>query len=357
MTAMQSEGIQPEKLSMKMKKGINISAVLLVIWPVWMAAGCRDSGRGAAGNPDSLSSRQADPLPSWADGPLKRSIIDYVKGVTDRNDKGFIPVDDRIATFDNDGTLWAEKPYVQELFAFYRVKKMVEADPRLAKKEPFKAVVENDMGYFARGGEKSLMELVGLTHAGLSEDAFERSVEDFFATAIYPGRNVPIRRIIYQPQLELLQYLRANGFKTFVCTGGTIEFVRGISLQYYGIPKEQVIGTSFRYRWDDTSRGLFREPAIDHNNDKAGKPVGIQLHIGKRPVFACGNEGGGGDIAMLKFCQGCGYPSYQLIVNHDDSAREYFYTEKDNATMGAVARNGWHVVSMKNDWTQIFPAK
>jgi hypothetical protein len=336
-----------------MKKILVIS--LGIIW-IWIAPGCRDSGRGPVMGSDSLA-RQGDPLPSWADGNLKRSIIQYVQQVTNSNDKGFIPEDERIATFDNDGTLWAEKPYVQELFAFYRVRKMAAADPRLAKKQPFKAVLENDMGFFARGGEKALMGLVGLTHAGLSEGAFEQSVQDFFATATYPGRNVPVRRIVYQPQLELLRYLRANGFKTFICTGGTVEFVRGISWPYYGIPKDQVIGTSFRYRWDDTGRDLFREPGIDHINDKEGKPAGIQLHIGGRPVFACGNEGGAGDIAMLEFCQGSTHPSYQLIVNHDDSAREYFYQEKDNASMGAAARNGWHVVSMKNDWTQIFPAK
>jgi phosphoserine phosphatase len=296
-------------------------------------------------------------LPSWTDGALKRSITDYVKEVTDSNDKGFIPVEDRIATIDNDGTLWAERPYVQELFAFYRVKKMVEANPGLAKQQPFKAVVENDKAYFANGGEKVLIALVAATHTGLTEDAFERAVQEFFSTASYPGRNVPIRQIVYQPQLELLRYLRANGFKTFICTGGTLEFVRAISWEYYGIPKDQVIGTTFKYRFIDSSRALYRDPALDRNNDKEGKPVGIQLHIGKRPVFACGNEGGAGDIAMLMFCQSSGYPSFQMVVNHDDSLREYYYQEKDNASLGAAAKNGWHVLSMKNDWTTIFPAK
>jgi len=328
-----------------------------ILW-IGMGTGCQSGGRDPKQSSDSLASRQTDPLPSWTDGVLKQSIVDFVKQVTDSNGgKGFIPVADRIATFDNDGTLWAEKPYVQELFAFYRVKKMVGADPRLAKKQPFKAVVENDKAYFAKGGEKALIELVAATHTGLTEEAFEASVQEFFSGASYPGRNVPVRQIVYQPQLELLNYLRANGFKTFICTGGTLEFVRGISWEYYGIPKEQVIGTTFKYRFIDSSGALYREPALDHFNDKEGKPVGIQLHIGKRPVFACGNEGGAGDIAMLKFCQGNIYPSYQLIVNHDDSAREYYYQEKDNASLGAAAQNGWHVVSMKNDWTTIFPAK
>lgn len=342
---------------MKIKTGKRISAIIIVILWVRMVAGCQESGRGTVLPSDSLASRNGDPLPSWTDGILKRSIINFVKEVTDSNDKGFIPAGDRIATFDNDGTLWAEKPYVQELFAFYRVRRMVETDPRLAKKQPFKAVLENDKDFFARGGESALIGLVAATHTGLTEDAFERSVQEFFARASYPGRNVPIRRVVYQPQLELLRYLRANGFKTFICTGGTLEFVRGISWEYYGIPKEQVIGTTFKYRFIGSSGMLYRDPALDHNNDKEGKPVGIQLHIGKRPVFACGNEGGAGDIAMLKFCQGNSYPSYQLIVNHDDSVREYFYQEKDNASLEAAAKNRWHVLSMKKDWTTIFPAK
>jgi hypothetical protein len=299
----------------------------------------------------------SDPLPSWTDGSSKRAIIDFVKEVTDSSGKGFIPTADRIATFDNDGTLWAEKPYVQELFAFYRVRKMVAADPALARQQPFKAVLENDKSYFDKGGDKALIQLVGATHTGMTEDEFERSVQDFFSIATYPGRNVPLRQIVYQPQLELLDYLRANGFKTFICTGGTIELVRGISWSFYRIPKEQVIGTSFKYKFIDSSRDLLRESALDHFNDKEGKPGGIQLHIGKRPVLACGNEGGAGDIAMLKFCQGNRYPSLQLVINHDDAAREFFYQEKDSASLHAAAENNWQVISMKTDWKIIYPAK
>jgi len=198
---------------------------------------------------------------------------------------------------------------------------------------------------------------VAATHTGMTEEQFEADAKAFFAVAIYPERNVPIKQITYQPQLELLSYLRANGFKTFICSGGTIELIRAISADYYGIPKEQVIGTSFKYRFLDSSRSILREPALDLLTDKAGKPVGIQLHIGKRPVFSAGNVRSGGDIEMLEFCQSNKYPSFQLMVNHDDSTREYFYQEKDSASLKASALNKWHVVSMKNDWKTIFRNK
>ncbi|PKB18131.1 HAD family phosphatase [Flavobacterium sp. 5] len=298
-----------------------------------------------------------DPLPSWNDGALKSDIIAYIEKVTKEGSPDFIPVENRIATFDNDGTLWAEKPYVQELFAFYRVKKMVEANPELAKKQPFKAVVEKDKTYFEKGGEKALIELVAATHTGTTEDAFEADAKDFAAITKFPGKNVPLKQIRYQPQLELLTYLRANGFKTFIVTGGTVELVRSISLDFYGIPKDQVVGTSFKYKFDEANRTILREPALDHFNDKTAKPVGIQLHIGQRPVFACGNEGGAGDIAMLEYCQSNKYPSFQLLVNHNDSIREYSYKEKDNASLNAAAKNKWHVVDMKNDWKTVFSDK
>lgn len=295
-----------------------------------------------------------DPLPSWNDGVLKQSIIAYVKKVTDSSSNDFIPLIDRIATFDNDGTLWAERPYVQELFAFYQVKKMVEKDPALKTQQPFKAVIENDKAYFNNGGEKAVLQLIAATHAGMTEDQFELSVKDFFSTVTYPSYNVPVSKIIYQPQLELLNYLRENGFKTFICTGGTVEFVRGISQQLYGIPKYQVIGTTFKYKFDDSTISIMRESSPNLINDKEGKPAGIQMHIGQRPVFACGNEGGEGDIAMLKYSQSSKYPSFQLLINHDDAEREYAYQEKTNASLNAAAKNKWHVVSMKNDWKKIF---
>ena len=296
----------------------------------------------------------ADPLPSWHNGTVKQSIIAYVKKVTDSTGNDFIPFADRIATFDNDGTLWAERPYMQELFAFYQVKKMVEKKPALKEQQPFKAVMTNDKSYFQNGGEKASLQLLAATHTGMTEDEFESSVKDFFATAVYPGRNVPVSQATYQPQLELLNYLRANGFTTFICTGGTVEFVRGVSQKLYGIPKYQVIGSTFKYKFIDSSVSIMREPAVALFNDKEGKPVGIQMHIGQRPVFACGNEGGEGDIAMLKYCQGSKYPSLQVLIDRNDAEREFSYDEKTNASLNAAAKNNWVVVSMKNDWKTVF---
>ncbi|WP_294965019.1 HAD family hydrolase [uncultured Flavobacterium sp.] len=331
--------------------------IILIPVLLFLFVSCKKSEESTAVKPkDSTTTAAAsgDPLPSWNDGTLKNEIIAYVEKVTKEGSPDFIPEEYRIATFDNDGTLWAEKPYVQELFAFYRVQKMVEAKPELAQKQPFKAVIEKDKTFFEKGGDKALIELVAATHTGMTEDEFEASVNDFFKSAKYPGKSVPVKQIRYQPQLELLNYLRANGFKTYIVTGGTIEVVRAISQDFYGIPKDQVVGTSFKYKYDTAKNAVQREAALDHFNDKEGKPVGIQLHIGQRPVFACGNEGGAGDIAMLTYSQGNKYPSFQLLVNHNDSIREYKYQEKDNASLNAAAKNKWHIVDMQKDWKKVF---
>ncbi|MDF2191587.1 HAD family hydrolase [Paraflavitalea sp. CAU 1676] len=322
---------------------------------LWLTFACGNKQPASTTNPATTTPAGKEALASWRDGPLKQAIIAYVEKVTKDGSPDYIPPADRIATFDNDGTLWAERPYVQELFAIYQVKKMVAANPALANKQPFKAAVEHDKAWFEKGGEKALVEMVGATHTGMTEDAFEAAAGSFFENAQYPVLNKPVKEIVYQPQLELLQYLRDNGFKTFICTGGTIEFVRAIAPAYYGIPKEQVIGTSFKYQFVDSNRTILRTPVLEHFNDKEGKPPGIQLHIGQRPVFACGNEGGAGDIAMLKYCQSSRYPSFQLLINHDDGDREFAYQEKDSASLKAAAQNKWHVVSMKDDWINIFP--
>lgn len=306
------------------------------------------------GHTPSAQQTSQDPLPSWNDGNVKQAIIGYIEKITDSQSISFIPANDRIATFDNDGTLWAEKPIVQEVFVLYQLNKLVQKKPSLKNQQPFKAVLEKDKTYLAKN-KQAAMQLVAVTHTGMTEDEFESSVKEFFSTAVYPGRNVPVRKIVYQPQIELLAYLRANGFKTFICSGGTVEFVRGISEELYGIPKYQVIGTTFNYKFNDSSLTILREPSPLLVNDKAGKPVGIQMHIGQRPVFACGNEGGEGDIEMLKYSQSSKYPSFQLIINHDDAEREFAYSEKTNASINAAMKNNWNIVSMKNDWKQVFP--
>jgi hypothetical protein len=316
---------------------------------------CSNPSSNNSGNlTDSSHAMVADPLPSWNEGPLKKAIIEYVKSTTDSGSQHFIPLVDRIATFDNDGTLWAEKPIVQVLYAMERVKKMAEANPALANKQPFKAILNGDKEFFAKGGEKALFEIIAATHTGMSEESFDSTVRDFFANFKYPKYNLSVKSMRYQPQLELLDYLRSHGFKSFMCTGGTIEFVRTISQDYYGIPPEQVIGTTFTYSFSDSTRQLSRKMPIALINDRQGKPVGIQVHIGKHPVFAAGNVGNEGDIQMLEFCQASKYPSFQLMVNHDDSTREFAYGEKSNASLNASEKNKWHVVSMKKDWKDIF---
>lgn len=295
-----------------------------------------------------------DPLPSWNDGALKRSIINYVNKASDSSSAGFVPAESRIATFDNDGTLWAEKPLVQELFAYYMVKRMIAQKPSLKTKQPFKAVLGNDKTYFKKGGEKALLELINATHTGMTEDAFEAAVHDFFATAVYPRHHEPLIEITYQPQLELLALLRDHGFKTYICSGGTIELIRGISEQFYHVPREQVIGSIFKYQFIDSNRAVMRLPGVALLNDKGGKPVSIQMHIGRRPVFACGNEGGAGDLAMLLYSQGNKFPSFQLLINHDDANREYAYQEKDSLSLKTASKNNWHVASMQKDWNQVF---
>ncbi len=333
-------------------KSIQFSLRFIYLFAFVLIAACTNK----QDSKDVLENKQEnskDPLPSWNNGTLKTAIINFVKESTDTNSKHFIPTINRIATFDNDGTLWAEKPLVQELFALHRISKMVKENPALAKKQPFKAVLEKDVQFFKKGGEKALIELVIASHTGMSEDQFEKEVSDFMATGTYSsGKH--FQDITYQPQLELLNYLRANGFKTFICSGGTIEFIRVFSQEYYGIPKEQVIGTSFKYQYVDSNKSIVRLPALNSFDDKAGKPVNIQLHIGQRPVFACGNVGAGGDIAMLQYSQGSKFPSFQMLVNHTDSTREFFYQEKDSASLKAAALNKWHVINMKEDWKTVY---
>lgn len=335
-----------------------LSGIKVVIGIVLLlaCASCNEKGNPDSGRITENQRVDKDPLPSWNDGTIKQAIIKFVREAIDSSSPGYIPAAARIATFDNDGTLWAERPYVQELFAGFMVKKMVRKHPRLAESQPFKAAIEKDKAWFEKGGAGALLQLIQATHTGMSEESFDSSVREFFSTTTYPGLNKPVKKIVYQPQLELLQFLRSNGFLVYMCTGGTTEFVRSVSEELYGIPSQQVIGTSFRYQFIDSSRSILRRPEIVHNNDKNGKPATIQEHIGKRPVFACGNEGGAGDIAMLKFSQGSSYPSFQLLVNHDDPTREFAYQEKDSASLKAAAENRWHVLSMKTDWKLIFPS-
>ncbi|MFP2930893.1 HAD family hydrolase [Pyxidicoccus sp. 3LG] len=300
----------------------------------------------------------ADPLPSWNDGPVKRDLIAFVERVTREGSPDFIPPEERIAVFDNDGTLWQEQPVVQGAFVLERLKALAKKDPSLRQRQPYKAALAGDLAYFKDAGEAKVMELFAATHAGMPDAEFQREVSAFFEHARHPKLGVPYTQLAYQPMLELLQYLRAQGFQTWISSGGGIDFMRAVSEQMYGIPPEQVIGSSLEKKFVERGdeRVLMREPKADHINDKEGKPVGIDLHVGLRPVFAAGNVRSGGDISMLEYSQGGARPSFQLLINHDDAEREFAYEEKDGASLKAARRSGWHVVSMRQDWRTVFEA-
>jgi phosphoserine phosphatase len=302
----------------------------------------------------------ADPLPSWNDGASKQSIINFVTAVTREGSPDFVPVPQRIATFDNDGTLWCEHPmYVQLAFALDRVKAMAPLHPEWKDKQPFKAVLDGDMKTLAESGERGLAELILVTHAGMTNNEFEKIVTDWLATARDPRFKRPYTELVYQPMLELLAYLRASGFKTFIVSGGGIEFMRPWTERIYGVPPEQVVGSSIKTRFEmrDGRPELFRLPEVNFIDDKAGKPVGINEFIGRRPIAAFGNSDG--DLEMLQWTTMSGGVRLGLIVHHTDAEREYAYdrnTEfgKLDKALDAAAVNKWTVASMKDDWKRIF---
>ena len=307
-------------------------------------------------------SHAADPLPSWNNGKARQSIVDFVEKVTKPGSPDFVPAAERIATFDNDGTLWAEQPmYFQFLFAFDRVKVLAPQHPEWKDKEPFASLLKGDLKGALAGGEKALMEIVGATHSGLTTEEFEKIVREWIAAAKHPATKQPLTGMVYQPMLELLSYLRANGFKTFIVTGGGIEFVRVFAEQVYGIPPEQVIGSSGKLKFEmrDGKPVLVKLPAIDFIDDKDGKPIGIQQYIGRRPIAAFGNSDG--DLQMLQWTAAGPGARLCIYVHHTDAAREFAYDRESHIGkldkgLDEAAAKGWTVVSMKNDWKTIYPA-
>ncbi|MFN0052519.1 MAG: HAD family hydrolase [Planctomycetales bacterium] len=306
------------------------------------------------------SSAPAEPLSSWNEGKVKQSILDFVAKVTKAGGPDFVPVAERIATFDNDGTLWSEQPlYVQAFFAFDRIKTLAPQHPEWKEKEPFAWVLKGDVKSALRGGERGLLEMAMATHAGMTTEEFETIVKDWIATARHPVTKRPYTEMVYQPMLELLDYLRANGFKTFIVSGGGIEFMRPWTEAVYGIPPEQVIGSSIKTKFElhDGKPVLTRLPEINFIDDKAGKPVGINQHIGRRPIAAFGNSDG--DFEMLEWTTSGKGPRFGLIVHHTDADRESAYDRDSH--VGRLARaldeapqHGWVVVDMKQDWKQVF---
>jgi hypothetical protein len=311
----------------------------------------------------------ADPLPSWNESKAKHSIADFVTKVTTPGSPDFVPVPERIATFDNDGTLWCEQPLpVQLYFALDRVKALAPQHPEWRDKEPFTSILKGDLKTAAAGGERAVVELMMATHAGMTTTEFEQIVKNWIATAKHPKLHRPFTECVYQPMLELLACLRANGFKTFIDSGGGIEFMRPWAEHVYGIPPEQVVGSSIKTKFEmrDGKPVLVRLPELNFNDDKGGKPVGINRHIGRRPVAAFGNSDG--DRQMLEYTQGSSGARFMMLVLHDDAKREYAYGPAlglPDVKLGAFTQDlyeyakkeRWTVVSMKDDWKTVFAEK
>lgn len=303
----------------------------------------------------------ADPLPSWNDGKVKQSIIDFVEKITQPDSPHFIPPAQRIATFDNDGCLWTEQPmYVQAFFVFDRVKALAPQHPEWKTQEPFASILKGEMKSALAGGEHSLAQLVMATHAGMTTDEFEKIVTDWIATAKHPKTGKLYTEMVYQPMLEVLSYLRAKGFKTFIVSGGGIEFMRPWSERVYGIPPEQVVGSSIKTKYEvrNGKPVLVRLAEFNFIDDKEGKPVGIQQHIGRRPIMAFGNSDG--DFQMLEWTTSGSGARFGLIVHHTDAAREFAYDRE--SSVGRLARGldeatsrGWTVVDMQTDWKLVYP--
>jgi phosphoglycolate phosphatase-like HAD superfamily hydrolase len=303
----------------------------------------------------------ADPLPSWNDGAAKQSILSFVSRVTKQGAPDFVPQAQRIATFDNDGTLWSEQPiYFQFQFALDRVKAMASKHPEWKTTEPFNHVLAGDMKALLAGGEKSLMSVVAVAHSGMTTAEFEQTAKDWLSTARHPKTGKLYKEMVYQPMLELLAYLRANGFKTFIVSGGGVEFLRAFAEEVYGIPPEQVIGSQgkLEYELRDGKPALVKLPEVHFVDDKEGKPVGIQTIIGRRPIAAFGNSDG--DLQMLQWTTSGPGPRLGLLVRHTDATREWAYDRDSHigklaAALDAAPANGWIVVSMKDDWKTVFP--
>lgn len=308
-----------------------------------------------------FSALAEDILPSWNEGASKLAITSFVEKVTREGTPDYVAPGDRIATFDNDGTLWSEQPmYFQAIYIFDRIKELAPQHPEWKDEEPFSSVLKGDLASALDGGEQALMKMVLATHSGLTTDEFDQAVRDWLSAARHPKTGRPYPKMIYQPMLELLDYLRANGFKTFIVSGGGIDFLRVFAEDVYGVPPEQVVGSSIKatYEVRDGQPVLVKIPELDFIDDKEGKPVGIHQHIGRRPLMAFGNSDG--DFQMLEWTTAGIGPRFGLLVHHTDADREWAYDR--HSAVGKLARGldegpskGWTIVDMKADWKTVYP--
>ena len=301
-----------------------------------------------------------DPLPSWNEGSSKKSIIEFVTKTTKKGSADFIEVADRIACFDNDGTLWSEQPmYFQLAFAIDRIKAMAPQHPEWKTTQPFQALIEGDLKTAMSGGEKAMMEIMAVTHSGMTTEEFEKSVKDWMATAIHPVKKKSYNEMIYLPMIELLSYLRANGYKTFIVSGGGVDFMRPWVEKAYGIPPDQVVGSSGKVKYEivDGKPVLIKLREVNFIDDKEGKPVGIHQYIGKRPIFTAGNSDG--DYAMLQYTSAGEGPRFGMIIHHTDDVREWKYDRQSsigNLEKGLddAAKYKWQIVDMKKEWKKVY---
>ena len=324
---------------------------LTILWVGFLMAACSTK------SPTGI----ADPLPSWNDGPVRSAIRTFVETVTKDGTAGYVRPEDRVAVFDNDGTLWSEQPYYFQLgFILDRIRVLAPAHPEWKDDTLVSAALAGDVKAVFASGEHGLLTLMMKTHAGMSSDEFSRTVKTWIDTARHPLTGHRYRDMVYRPMLELMEYLRANGFKTYIVSGGGMDFMRPWTEEVYGIPPEQVIGSviGLGYEMQDSTAVLMRLPRVDFIDDKEGKPVGIWRHIGRRPVFAAGNSDG--DKAMLQFTTTGSGPRFGLLIHHTDSVREYAYDRQSpigrlNAALDSATVYRWHVVDMAADWKNVYP--
>jgi len=334
-----------------MKNAIKITSLILFIF--FTLTSCNQKSK--------LEINETDPLPSWNEVESKKEIVAYVNDVTNTESENFIPIKERIATFDNDGNLWSEQPaYFQLFFAIDRVKAMAIDHPEWKDQQPFKAVLEDDMEELKKQGEHGLIQLVMATHAGNTTEEFKAYVKDWIATTKHPTKNVSYDKLVYQPMLELLQYLRANDFKTYIVSGGGVDFMRAFVTEIYGIPEEQILGSRIKtkFEYNNGNPKIVRVAELDFIDDKDGKPLNIQKIIGKKPVFSSGNSDG--DLQMMQWTASNKYKSFMLYVHHTDSIREWAYDRnshigKLDKGLDQANKDGWTVIDMENDWKVIYP--
>ncbi len=339
----------------------NLSRLLIALLFISFVTSCKQEPAKEVKETFEKKTIQTDPLASWNETSAKKEIMAYVDAVTDNNNSRFIPVVDRIAVFDNDGTLWSEQPaYFQLFFAIDKIKAMAKDHPEWKNKQPFKAVLEDDIKTLAKGGQEAVVKLVLASHAGTTTEEFKSDVKKWIAIAKHPTKNVRYDQLVFQPMLELLKYLRAHDFKTYIVSGGGVDFMRAIVTEVYGIPEEQIIGSRFKTEFDYNNGNpvIKRLPTLDFNDDKEGKPINIHNIIGKKPVFAAGNSDG--DLQMLQWTASSSQKSFMLYVHHTDAEREWAYDRDSHIGrldkgLDQAKKDGWTLVDMKNDWKVIYP--